>query len=242
MYVTGNDLILSNPTQDLADGTRFLYLRKMPIIKMKFLMQHTDSRGNNLFLKIPRVGEYNIEFVLKMIQMYEEQIIRQSKETEVRDINLFHFQYDEKRKIVEENLWDIVSYLIDNTSEEFIWGKLTEPQKKLLISSVVNEKQRDRLIRGQLTEIITNYTTLSELESGITFDEKWMEEDFDEEKYNQMMENQFGDEFYNQNVEDNDIKQLIISCWCQNPNIRLTIEDIVPLLETKMMKQIYQFM
>lgn len=55
-------------------------------------------------------------------------------------------------------------YLIYNTEERTIWGELTEPQKKLYILSVINSKKRDTIIKDRMINIISNYTTLPELE------------------------------------------------------------------------------
>ena len=55
-------------------------------------------------------------------------------------------------------------YLIYNTEERTIWGELTESQKKLYISSVINNKKRDTIIKDRMIDIISNYTTLPELE------------------------------------------------------------------------------
>ena len=39
------------------------------------------------------------------------------------------------------------------------------------------------------------------------------------------------------NIKNNNIKRIIEMTWCQNPKERLTINDVVPLLETELLKQ-----
>lgn len=58
----------------------------------------------------------------------------------------------------------LLCILIYNTEERTIWGELTESQKKLYISSVINNKKRDTIIKDRMIDIISNYTTLPELE------------------------------------------------------------------------------
>ena len=56
---------------------------------------------------------------------------------------------DEFDLILEDNQkkkFNKIMELIYNTEERTIWGELTEPQKKLYISSVINSKKRDYTI------------------------------------------------------------------------------------------------
>ena len=96
--------------------------------------------------------------------MYDEQVLRQAELTPKRNCNLFLKDKKNKNEIVEDSYSDIIMYLIYNTKERTIWGKLTDPQKKLYISSAINSKKRDKIIRNRMIDIISNYTTLPELE------------------------------------------------------------------------------
>lgn len=75
--------------------------------------------------------------------MYDEQILRQAELTEKRNYNLFLKDKKAKNEIVQDLYSDIIMYLIYNTKEKTIWGELTDNQKKLLISSVINNKKKD---------------------------------------------------------------------------------------------------
>ena len=39
-----------------------------------------------------------------------------------------------------------------------------------------------------------------------------------------------------ENVKNKDMRKVIEQCWCQNPKDRLSIEDVVALLETQLLK------
>ena len=105
---------------------------------------------------------HKIEDILKLISLYEEQVINQSLETDQRGINLFTFNQEKKQKIVLEVIYDVIEYFLENT-EEFIWGPLTEFQRQQLIDAKQKQSQDENSVFYNLIHIITNYTTLSEL-------------------------------------------------------------------------------
>lgn len=164
--VLGKELILTNPISKHSEKS--LHISKYSIYEIKFLLTHLNSKGDNALCQLRSISKNSIDKVVSAISMYEEQVIRQSKETKKRDINLFYLNKEQKRKIVIDSLKDIVYYLIENTYEELVWGKLTEPQRIKLLSSVQNDTPQDRIARENLINIITNYTTLTELEQDIT--------------------------------------------------------------------------
>lgn len=166
MYTKGRDLLLWNPTTEKY--IKCFSIRDISIVEIKHLLSHCDVYGKNLLTRLMGIGDINIIEILSAISMYEEQVIRQSYETKARNINLFTLNQEVKKEIVMASLRDIVDYLFDNTKEELIWGKLTEPQKRLLLSATLNNNKTDNIIRNHLVDIIANYTTLSELEEGIT--------------------------------------------------------------------------
>ena len=124
-------------------------------------MKLTDQFGRNVIGRIRNIGPDSITKIISALKMYDEQILRQANLTEKRDYNLF---LKAKNEIVEDLYSDIIMYLIYNTEERTIWGELTESQKKLYISSVINNKKRDTIIKDRMIDIISNYTTLPELE------------------------------------------------------------------------------
>ena len=127
-------------------------------------MKLTDQFGRNVIGRIRNIGPDSITKIISALKMYDEQILRQADLTEKRNYNLFLKDKKAKNEIVEDLYSDIIMYLIYNTEERTIWGELTESQKKLYISSVINSKKRDAIIKDRMIDIISNYTTLPELE------------------------------------------------------------------------------
>ena len=158
----GDVLLLDNPTLELQ--TKFKGLRTYSIDEIKHNLKLTDQFGINVIGKIRNIGPDSITKIISALKMYDEQILRQANLTEKRNYNLFLKDKKAKNEIVEDLYSDIIMYLIYNTEERTIWGELTEPQKKLYISSVINSKKRDVIIKDRMIDIISNYTTLPELE------------------------------------------------------------------------------
>lgn len=101
--------------------------------------------------------------ILTALDMYSEQVARQAKLTDLRDINLFTYQQKEKEEIVKELYDKMMEYLL-NTVSEFVWGELSEAQKQLYSLSIANKTKKGQRIRHKMISIISNYTTLPELE------------------------------------------------------------------------------
>ena len=155
-------LLLDNPTLELQ--TKFKGLRTYSIDEIKHNLKLTDQFGRNVIGRIRNIGPDSITKIISALKMYDEQILRQANLTEKRNYNLFLKDKKAKNEIVEDLYSDIIMYLIYNTEERTIWGELTESQKKLYISSVINNKKRDTIIKDRMIDIISNYTTLPELE------------------------------------------------------------------------------
>ena len=158
----GDVLLLDNPTLELQ--TKFKGLRTYSIDEIKHNLKLTDQFGRNVIGRIRNIGPDSITKIISALKMYDEQILRQANLTEKRNYNLFLKDKKAKNEIVEDLYSDIIMYLIYNTEERTIWGELTESQKKLYISSVINNKKRDTIIKDRMIDIISNYTTLPELE------------------------------------------------------------------------------
>ena len=101
--------------------------------------------------------------VAEKVDMYTEQVERQAKLTDDRSGNLFLFQKEEKEKLAREKYAEIIAFFL-HLDEDFVWGDLTEGQKRAFLSSVINGTEKDFLIRDKLIRYISDYTTLEELE------------------------------------------------------------------------------
>lgn len=165
----GEILLLSSPT--LYSRAKYVHLNKYSILEIKKMLNLTDRRGKNIIkTNIRNIGDKSIDNIMFAIKMYNEQILRQAKLTPDRNINLFLKDKIEKQKIVIENYEDIIMYLV--SKERTIWGELTEAQKKLYISSIINDNTLDIKIRKRMIDNISNYSTIEEIEEIKTEKEK----------------------------------------------------------------------
>jgi len=158
----GGILLLNNPTDFKV---KYRTLETKPIAEIKTDLAHTLPNGQNIVSASYRnIGDDSINELVSSIEMYEEQIERQSCLTSDRDINLFELHKDKKLDLTEEMYNEIVMYLVCNTNERLVWSALSDAQKKLYLSSAINKKQEDVKTRQRIKEYIANYTTLPELE------------------------------------------------------------------------------
>ena len=100
--------------------------------------------------------------IVNGINMYNEQLLRQSLETPNNVDNLFTYNQQEKREIIESELDEIVNYLITN-ADTCIWGKVLQLP---LISMINIYRENDSARRERLINCLANYTTLGEIEHG----------------------------------------------------------------------------
>lgn len=166
---TAGDVLITNPISYW--NSTFFDLRNLNLYEIKCLLSYTDAKGDNLLKGVKGIGPDRINKILKLIPLYDEQLLRQYEEyyEEVygwvsTDFDLFGRNRDEKQLLVEESIKDIVEYLLDNTKEELVWGKLSDSQRMRLSSAIGNRNP----IRKNLVRLIANYVTLTELKNGIT--------------------------------------------------------------------------
>ena len=157
----GSCLLLSSPT--LYNATSYVYISDLSIEALKRCLTLTDFYGDNYLVRYARnIGSKKALNLVNLINMYTEQVERQAKLTNLRDINVFKFQHDEKENIVSNNYGKIIEYLVDD-KDDFVWGILSDSNRKMYLSSIDNYNQMDCLIRDRMIRNVTNYTTLSEL-------------------------------------------------------------------------------
>lgn len=169
-YTSGRNLILKSPT-NIKHTHRDGYISLHTVGELKYMLSHVHPNLKNVLL----YGNYcltreDVPNLLKAINFYEEQVIRQAqalkKDASVRfPLNIFEYDKDIKRKLVNEQLKEVVDYLTSSTST-YIWGKLTDAEKLRLLKSVSSQNENP-IIRRNMVEIIANYTTLPEIEEGL---------------------------------------------------------------------------
>lgn len=156
LLLTANPLILHSGIESL---------QKLSIAEIKHCLSHLDrSKLKTEILEIPSIGQKRLQGVVNAVKFYDQQVLRQYFETEKRDINLFFLNKTYKKEIVELQLKEIAEYIVDN-ADECIWGKLSDNQKRIIMSTALNNTGQK--IKGSFVNAISNYTTLSELENGI---------------------------------------------------------------------------
>ena len=158
------DLIIYNPFT--LHIRRYKDFEDKSINEIRYMLEHVDFRGNSLILNATTVGEFFAERIKNAVEFYDEQILRQYMEDRYDEDNMFLANKDKKVKLVQEQFKDIVEYLIDNAFE-CIWGELTDSQKKTMLSLLTSSGKLNLGIKEELINIFSNYTTLTELESGI---------------------------------------------------------------------------
>lgn len=159
---SGNVLLLDNPTTEYP--AKYSNLKGMLVSTIKEYLRFVKPDGSNyLISKVPKIGVDVVPRILTALDMYSEQVARQAKLTDLRDINLFTYQQKEKEEIVKELYDKMMEYLL-NTVSEFVWGELSEAQKQLYSLSIANKTKKGQRIRHKMISIISNYTTLPELE------------------------------------------------------------------------------
>lgn len=160
----GYALILSNVTNDYP--VSYIELNYLSIEKIKKYLSYCTLSGKNyLQQKFRKIGNINLKKILISLDMYEQQVIRQSNLTEDKDINIFSLDRQRKHQVVNDLYADIVNYLVENTNERFVWGTMSTVQKEKLLLSIIGKGKASKLIRGNLVDVISNYTTIEELEN-----------------------------------------------------------------------------
>ncbi len=160
---TGSVLLLGNPTGRFIINALY-HTKDMTIDDIRKQISYTDFKGRNLLsVNCWGIGDVNCQRISDAINFYREQVERQSLLTDDRSKNLFTFQQEEKRQIVEKYYEKIIYHFIFN-AKELIWGKLSNSQKGFLIASVDSIKALDLQTKERLVSLFADYTTLPELE------------------------------------------------------------------------------
>lgn len=159
----GDILLLANPTS--YSSPRYVSLKRVSLSKIKDYIGLTTENGDNyLCCNSRNIGKETLSNVLEAIKMYNEQVERQAQLTKKRDINVFMYQKEEKTLLANDNYIDIIDYLLDTAEEELIWGKLSDNQRKLYLSTIDKNSESDKRIKSRIIDYVSNYTTVDEME------------------------------------------------------------------------------
>ena len=157
----GDVLMLYAPTS--MSERLYKKVRNSRMDYIKNSISHTDYKGNNYFKSLSDKKNEDMNKIIKLITMYQDQVIRQSLLTDEKYINLFKYQGKERLQIVREKYAEIVAYFL-LYAHEFVWGEFNDFQRKILLESVVTDRIKAIYTKELLISYIANYTTLEELE------------------------------------------------------------------------------
>ena len=156
-------LLLSSPTAESI--YTYCDIKNMPISDIINYLRLTTLQGDNyLTANTRKIGDRACHKLQDGIKMYHEQVERQSKLTNIRNQNLFMYQWYAKKEIVEKLYEPIITYLVEN-HKELVWGKLSDSQKRLYLSSLIKDNRLERMLRKRIINIVTGYTTLPEVKA-----------------------------------------------------------------------------
>ena len=158
----GNKLLLASPTTVYSLKYNCLEYRQISEI-IDALGLATQTGENFLIQSTRKIGYNSIPKIIESLNMFRQQVVRQSKLSDEEYFNIFDKNKMEKANIVWLKYNDIIDYIIKN-AKELVWGELTTPQKKLYLSSAFNSTKVDNQIKDAMIKSIANYTTLPELE------------------------------------------------------------------------------
>ena len=162
----GDILLFQSPF--VMGGARFNQIKPLTINELKYLCSHLNSYSLQNELSEKRsFGKETVSVVADRIKFYEQQVLRQAEETTQTGINLFTLNKKEKEIIVEDQVKEIIEYIVDN-ADTCIWGQLSDTQKNKMIRAALSTRgEHTQQDKENLINMISNYTTLSELEQGV---------------------------------------------------------------------------
>ncbi len=159
-FVKGDSLLIYNP----ASATRFMAdnLGKISILEIKHRLTHLNIYLKNLMEVYPNMSPARAKVVQRAIYLYNEQIERQALETYKRDINLFTYMYDERQKMVEEQIDEVLEWFVFSDIKETIWCKMSDTQRRKFEGAITCKTKADLQLRKELIKIIAKYVSVSE--------------------------------------------------------------------------------
>lgn len=167
------NLLCFNPLSEYSVKRNKLSM--FSISEVKYLLGHCVVNydpiyGQNALIHYMRnIGEKNVKEILQAIEIYEEQIFSQLSEPNDLELEygLFYKDYYEKNLLVQYNIDEIVNFILD-TDKKFIWGKMSNVQKRNLVECIKdNSTKKGIKLKTDFINMITNYTTLEDYENDI---------------------------------------------------------------------------
>lgn len=156
----GDVLLLSSPT--ICHPAELIEFNNLSIEKIKEYLKTSTPNGYN-FLETWFGNRIDIVKIIKALNFYHRQVLRQADLTDIRNDNVFKYQYLKKEEMVRDLYEDIIAFFI-HSKYNFVWGKLDENEKELLLKSITSKEKDSINTKNMMVKNITNYTTIPELE------------------------------------------------------------------------------
>lgn len=166
-------IILPHNFPFLKTSASLCTLNELSILKIKELLNSVDSYDLTKCALTSKngIGIKTLQKTLHLIDFYEQQVVRQALETEQRGINLFTLNKEEKDKIVDSNLQEYIEYILDNAIVS-IWGKISSIGISRMYNVITSpDEEKVKEVKKAIIDMISNYTTLKELETGILIEQ-----------------------------------------------------------------------
>jgi len=165
-----NRLIYLKPTNSYQSNkvrkfNTFSIYQAKNMLGMYGLSDDYKTIQNALIANIKNFGLKDAIKVKFAIDFYEEQVIRQAQEAELKEgINYFDLNMKEKELIIRDKYKEIIEYIVFNANT-CVWGELTKAQKILMLKSIDGHTSDYEIIRNNFVNIFRDYTTLLELDN-----------------------------------------------------------------------------
>lgn len=166
--------ILIGSLTSTCSGNYSNVLKNFDIFTLKYLANHINLLGKNaLIANVYGTGLKKFSSLVQKINFYEQQILRIASSTDVTQYqdSLFFKDRIQKMKIVKSEYELIINYLQEN-GKKYVFGSLGNIQslKKgfALTNPTSNSEYWLANVSARFTRIISDYTTLEELENGGT--------------------------------------------------------------------------
>jgi len=156
-----------------TNGNQISTLRYYSINFLKEMLKNysISSFGkieNSYISNIRSFGNISVNRLNSAIEFYEQQVIRQAELYPwCKKVDVFSLDKEYREEATEEQIDETARYLIDNATE-CVWGNLNSKQKRLLEKIIKGYMTSNVMAAKQnLIDTISNYSTLSELETGL---------------------------------------------------------------------------
>ncbi len=137
-------------------------LKDYNIYLIKYLLNHYNFKGENaLVASLKSLGPKKLLKLLESLNFYQDQVLRLYKENNIINNPIFFHNRQEKLKIINTEITNIVNYLFNY--DNFIWGSLSMRQKDDIYNAISRHKNTTHKALANLIKILTDYTTLTEL-------------------------------------------------------------------------------